>query len=835
MNSTIAISMLDAARSCRRSGLCVLPANLKDKRPDVPTWKAYQKRLPTDAELAGWFSPGGAEAMCIVAGAVSGHTELLDFDCQGEVFDAWCELVEAEAPGLIARLVIESSQSGGKHVGYRFTGNVPSCTKLAEKVCVAADPDSAIYKGKKYVARRVGEHYEFYPTLVETKGEGGIFLCAPSPGYVVEQGRFEQLPVLTAPQREILLRCAQSFHQKMELSKEKTVHSAAGGRPGDDFNTRGVIHDVLCRHGWTMVRTVGDNQLWRRPGKDTSWSATFNGQVFYCFTSSTPPFDLKRGYSKFQVYALLEHSGDYSAAAAALKAQGYGGKAPVSVGQMEAEVVHPDPLPLDDPKPPAMPTGILTGWLGLMAEKIALATETPLELSALLCLSTVATAAQGKFSVRPEGGYFEPVNIWTAPAMKSGQRKTAVHKLATKPLLDWERGKCREVAQQLKAIESQIRTLQTRATKLRNKCAAEEDHAEQERLQKEIDQIETSMPVLPVTPRLFTQDVTPEHLGTMMADQSEKMAVLSDEGGIFDILAGRYSSGIPNLDLFLQAHSGAPVRVDRGSRPSVVLDHPLLTMGLSPQPDVLRALSTKPGFRGRGLLARFLYALPESKMGYRDLEPRQVPGHIADRYAEGIRALLNTELRYDSIKDEHFPHMLMFDEAAYTVWKDYQRRVEVHLRDGGRFAGMTDWAGKLPGAVARMAGLMHCAQFALDLIGPADRLIDQDTMRRAVRLGELLTEHALIVFDLMSDNGDLESARKVWRHIQANGITAFTFSEIWHPLRGTFKTTENIEPAIEMLLDHYLILPAEDKPLGRSGRRGRRFVVNPKALEGAGT
>jgi len=50
-----------------------------------------------------------------------------------------------------------------------------------------------------------------------------------------------------------------------------------------------------------------------------------------------------------------------------------------------------------------------------------------------------------------------------------------------------------------------------------------------------------------------------------MADNDEKMSVLSDEGGIFDILAGRYNGGIPNLDLFLQSHSGSSVRVDRGS------------------------------------------------------------------------------------------------------------------------------------------------------------------------------------------------------------------------------------------------------------------------------
>ncbi len=504
-----------------------------------------------------------------------------------------------------------------------------------------------------------------------------------------------------------------------------------------------------------------------------------------------------------------------------------------AIGQVCVADEAPEPFPLDDPEPPAMPPRLLDGWLGRMAEEIAEATETPLELPALLCLSAAATAAQGRFSVRPEPGYFEPVNLWTAPAMKSGQRKTAVHKLATGPLVDWERAERKRTADERQRAESKAKTLQARITRLRAKCAAEDDPQKRDELQKEIEGVEASVPRVPVPPRLFTQDVTPEHLGTMMAEQSGRMAILSDEGGIFDVLAGRYSNGIPNLDLFLQSHSGAPVRVDRGSRPPVVLDHTLLTMGLSPQPDVLKALSTKPGFRGRGLLARFLYALPKSRMGYRGLEPRRIPDDVALRYADGLLALLRVTLRYDAAAEMAYPHVLSLDGPAYGVWKDHQRRVEVQLRQGGRFAGMTDWAGKLPGAVARIAGLFHCVRWVLEPGNPVDRPIDADTMECAARLGELLAEHALAVFDLMDGGGALEAARRVWRHVQDRGLTDFTFSELWHPLRGTFRTTADIEPAIDVLLDHNLVLPVEERRPGKRGRRGRRFRTNPRALETA--
>lgn len=179
-----------AAQSYLAAGLCVLPANLTAKRPAVVSWKAYQSRLAWDDEVSQWFSDGYHKAICLVTGAVSGNLEMLDFDSQAEAFGRWRELVDEEVPGLVARLVIERSQGLGMHVVYRFEGIVPGNTKLAEKLCIAPNDAPVVYKGKTYKPRKVGDHWEYYPGLVETRGEGGLFLCAPSPGYVLEQGQF---------------------------------------------------------------------------------------------------------------------------------------------------------------------------------------------------------------------------------------------------------------------------------------------------------------------------------------------------------------------------------------------------------------------------------------------------------------------------------------------------------------------------------------------------------------------------------------------------------------------------------------------------------------------
>lgn len=313
------------ALQCLQAGLCVLPAIRAEKRPAVPRWKEFQHTLPGEEQLAAWCSR--ADAICLVCGAVSGNLEMLDFDLGGEAFDAWWTKVEQASPGLLARLVLEQSPSGGWHAIYR----------CREPVC-----------GNLKLAQRIGDDGRPV-TLIETRGEGGLFLCAPTPGYELRQGELTELPVLSAEEREVLLMAAWELNQYLP----EPVHVPRGingtMRPGDEFNRHGDVHDILRRHGWVLVRG-GTNEYWRRPGKSRGWSATLKDRVFYCFSSNAAPFEPNQAYSPFAVYALLEHGGDYAAAAAALRAEGFGGDggAPQTVDM--SGLIGPA-----DPPPPAEP------------------------------------------------------------------------------------------------------------------------------------------------------------------------------------------------------------------------------------------------------------------------------------------------------------------------------------------------------------------------------------------------------------------------------------------------------------------------------------------------
>jgi Protein of unknown function (DUF3987) len=188
-----------------------------------------------------------------------------------------------------------------------------------------------------------------------------------------------------------------------------------------------------------------------------------------------------------------------------------------------------------------------------------------------------------------------------------------------------------------------------------------------------------------------------------MAANDDAMAILSDEGGIFDILSGLYSDGKANIDLLLQGHTATPVRVDRGSRPPVFMQNPVITMGLTIQPQVLANICKSKTFRGRGLLARFLYVVPKSNIGNRTLSEPPMNRENLLQFQNAIKSILN-QPHLDE-KDKGNKYTLLLSTLAYEKWLEYAKLVEKLMGDEiGLFAHITDWAGKLLGAIAGVAG-----------------------------------------------------------------------------------------------------------------------------------
>lgn len=456
----------------------------------------------------------------------------------------------------------------------------------------------------------------------------------------------------------------------------------------------------------------------------------------------------------------------------------------------------PELVPLDAPNLPRLDLSHLPGWAGDFARATAEDTETPSELAAGMVLVTCATAAARCLRVLVKPGYSEPCNLWIVAALPPGNRKSAVQSAATEPLVAWELDQAMATEAEITRITSERKTMEARAKEMRNKAAKEESSSKAAELARQAADIEAALPDIPVQPQIWTSDATPERLGTLLAEHGECMAWLSSEGGIFDLLQGRYSNGIPNLDLVLKAHSGDADRVDRGSRPAVFLKCPRLCIGLSPQPDVLRGLVTKPGFRGRGLLARFLYMLPLSPLGYRALQSNPVPEDVRDAYIAGIRAMLDWESATDEHGDER-PHMLRLSDEAYKEWLEFAQTIEKQMQPGRELEHFTDWAGKAPGVAVRLAGVLHGIKHAHGK--PWDEIITAETMTASLEIMAVITRHSLAALDMMGADASIAAARVVWNWIERRRTAYFTIREAFNALRGTFPRVAMLREALEAL------------------------------------
>ena len=259
---------------------------------------------------------------------------------------------------------------------------------------------------------------------------------------------------------------------------------------------------------------------------------------------------------------------------------------------------------------------------------------------------------------------------------------------------------------------------------------------------------------MPSVPRLLGDDITRAALGQQLAEQHGRLAIISTEGGVFDQIATR-QSGQMQFDYYLKGHCGDPIRIDRKKQPPLRIPRPALTVGVMLQPDLLRTIGQSRHFRGRGLLARFLYALPESRVGRRKAAAAPVPADVADRYHAHVTGLLSGMAKW---LDE--PAILTLGLAARAEIETIEAQVELALADDGELISLRDWGSKYVGAIARIAGLIHLGEHSSD--AGATLSVSVEMINRAREIGEFFKASAINAFLEMGTDLATADADTCW-------------------------------------------------------------------------
>lgn len=474
---------------------------------------------------------------------------------------------------------------------------------------------------------------------------------------------------------------------------------------------------------------------------------------------------------------------------------------------------------------PEIPAEILPSWAGEYAAAVADSTQTPPALAVMLTLATVASCVAKRFEVGFHGGYSEPLNLWTVTALPSAGGKTPVISAITAPLAEWEREAAQRLEPTLIETRLKLRLIEMKIRGLEQEALATLGSRQSEILQQKIVTLEYVAGELGkrLSPtRLWTGDSSPARLQMLLAENDERMALLTDEGGIFEMLAGRHSTGPSNIDVFLQAHAGRSVRIDRMGR-EVYLAAPALSMGIAVQPEILKRLGSGNNrhLRGNGMLARFLFSLPRSNVGQRDVHAyHPVDEAVTKRYREGIWRLL--QVTPQLIDGCEIPRRLGLTPAARETWTDFAQGIENRMAGGADLYDIQDWAGKLSGTALRIAGIFHLVEFGPD---PTPQ-IDSAIMERAIALCLLLIEHTKAAFELANEGSQvIDDAEAIYAWAVEEKLAEFGKTALWARFKGRFTSKrERLNHALEELIARNIIQPMSKET---TGRPATIYRINP--------
>ena len=845
--------IMAAAQSYQSAGLCIIPISVDgSKAPDgrvlpqvwdeaekrkKPSWKPFQEARPTQEQVQSWFGNGTARGIALVHGRVSGNSEVLDFDKPGlyEQFKDVCR--EQGLTDVLESLTLIETPSGGRHLLYRCLEPVAGNQKLAEA------PDRK--------------------TLIETRGEGGYTVAPGSPAachknerpYRFLRGRPDTTPTISAEDRAALLDIARLFNEYadpitiVDAPRQKR-DTGDGLRPGDDYNNRGDYESLLEQCGWSRKGQAGDKTLWQRPGKNgRGLSATSNyggSNLFYVFSSNAAPFAPQKAYSPFAVLALLEHGGDYSESARALAGEGYGEPLPAKntypalsrsgKNSSPGGTVPPGELP-DSPgaawEPPVLftdaalppfPLEALPPVLSAFVSEVAASVQVPVDMAAMMALGIVGAAGARTCMVQVGQTHQEPLNLFVGVVMPPGSRKSGCLDALQAPLKEAEREQtAAEMPRIIEAAEKRA-VEDKRLSHLRDQAAKAKTGDEAEERGREVAELAGALTQVPFPTRLIAEDVTPEAAAKLASEQGGTLAIVSAEGGLFGNLAGRYQNGQPNLDFFLHGHAGEGHRVDRKGSPPVDIPRVCLSVLLAIQPGVLASLSETAAFGERGLIARFLFSIPEDLVGTRFYTNRRIDPFARTAYHAAVKtiAFLPSAATED---DPGVRRLLRLDGEALTLWAEYADAVERRQAEGGDLYALKYWASKLAGEVARIAGGLHLAEYAGHGC-PWNRPISTATIAAAWCIGEYLIPHAQAAYGDMGEGADGKIARRVLRWVVRSKVSEFSLRDCYHAHRNLSQT--DLITGLTVLCERGFLRPLNEPKRHGAGRpKTTCYQVNP--------
>ncbi len=547
-----------------------------------------------------------------------------------------------------------------------------------------------------------------------------------------------------------------------------------GGRPGDDFNRRATWEQTgLTDAGWTRLATRPNPgkpsiQYWRRPDgavKKTSpgCSATTDHYpgFFINFSDNAAPFDVwqqapgekRRAYSKFHVYTLLKHDGDFSSAARQLAEEGYGS---------------------------SFPEDVLPRALRELVSESSASIVCPPDFIAVPLLVAAGAALGNGLEIEIKPGWREGPNLYAAIIGKPGSKKSPALGQALKPLL--------AVQRDLKQEHDHLVEV------FKRESSHWEGQPKGERGPK---------PESPNFPHLYTTDATSEALAAIL-QHSKGLLLMRDElvGWVRGMDMYRGGKGADRQH-FLSMWSRATIKVDRKHHEHPILvQRPCLAIVGGIQPDLIKDLADAAE-REDGFLDRLLWVAPDSmddRFTREGIDPA-----IVDAVSAEFKRLYRLHQSSDAA-NEGTPEPVKFKPDALDLWETWYASHVAEMRHE-RFSPRLEgsWS-KMPAQLARLALILHAFELHVT------NWLQVETLERAITLLDYFKAQARRVFGRLGQEERGGLALRVLAELKVRGECSQSAL-----LHGVFKRhvkSDDLRLALDQLENAGLVSHRQDVQTG---------------------
>ncbi|MEL3973049.1 YfjI family protein [Rossellomorea oryzaecorticis] len=445
------------------------------------------------------------------------------------------------------------------------------------------------------------------------------------------------------------------------------------------------------------------------------------------------------------------------------------------------------PMPFEDESGVSFPITVLPSWLKDYSKALASQMLVPIDIPAMATITPLSTSISGKYDVYfAQTDWRQPLNTYIIQVAPPSSSKSGVHKEIMQPVEEYAAEKREVLELELRDNKQEYRAKKKLLEKLENKYADKQESKildEMKALNNELAELEKKLRVPTFT---TSGNITTEKLFHLLRDSDEKLTISTDEGfELISILSGKYSGKV-DIDLLLKAFSGERATVERMKGDPIVLNRPLLTMGLFIQPSVLGELRA---FNGRGFSERFLYSLKSPK--YQEGFGVAIPKVIKDRYKENITKLLEM----DDVGT------ITVSEEAYQRFTDLHNEIKREAFNEDYPEILQGWFGKLTGTILRIIALLHIAE-EIDLNGKviSNELTSED-IEKGFALLPYLSSMTKTAFGIVGEDGTQRDLKYLFKRVcdlQDEGVTPYR--KLYHAVKRRFKA-DKLKNALKELED----------------------------------